>query len=121
MPRSLGGTTLRMMLSTLRDVLVAHFQPRAAGHAHVDDELSRIGAGKIGAAHEMGPSRASNSTTPAKNRSSGESRAAASPACASPSYQFSIALELLVELSLEAAEEALLRFSGVFVLVLAGE
>ena len=36
----------------LRDVVVAHFKPRAAGHAHVDDELAGIGARKVRAAEE---------------------------------------------------------------------
>ena len=34
------------------DVVVAHFEPRAAGHAHVDHELAGIGARKVGAAEK---------------------------------------------------------------------
>ena len=52
MPRSFGLTTLRMTSSTRGDVLIADLEARAAGHAHVDDELAGIGARKIGAAEE---------------------------------------------------------------------
>ena len=52
MSRSEGLTTLRMIVFHFGDVVVAGFQPRSAGHAHVDDELPWVGAGKVRAAQE---------------------------------------------------------------------
>ena len=44
MSRSEGLTTLRMIVLHLGDVIVADLQPRAAGHAHVDNKLAGVGA-----------------------------------------------------------------------------
>ncbi len=50
----------------LGDVVVADFEPRAAGHAHVDDELAGIGARKVGAAEERKGQPASSSDNAAE-------------------------------------------------------
>ena len=42
----------------LGDVVVADFKPRAAWHAHIDDELAGIGARKVGAAEKGKAARA---------------------------------------------------------------
>ena len=47
-----GLTSAADDLLDLRDVIVAHLETGAGGHAQVDDELAGIGARKIGAAEE---------------------------------------------------------------------
>ena len=52
MPRSVGLDVAADDFLDAGNVLVADLKARAAGHAHVDDELAGIGARKISAAEE---------------------------------------------------------------------
>ena len=100
MSRSDGLTTLRMIGLDLGDVIVAHFQPSAAGHAHVDDELAGIGARKVGAAEER-KEHEQRQRYAAQNRSGRETGTPhrAFRKAFVPGKQW---LELLVELRIEA-------------------
>ena len=73
----------------LRDVVVAGFQPRAAGHAHVDDELPWVGAREVGTA-QKGGRHCKHEHHATQNRCRGNAGAPHRPLWQEPSYQFSI-------------------------------
>ncbi len=57
MPRSAGRTTCADDVFDPGDILIADFKARAAGHLDIDDELSGIGARKVGTAQEREEAR----------------------------------------------------------------